>query len=61
MKSKVQTRKEIQDAMLTYFAKGGCINKIPSKRRQYKEPKVEVVEIEVEYLPQVLRQKYFLE
>lgn len=58
MKSKLEMRKLIETQMLTYISEGKSVTKIAKKNKQ---PKEKVVEIEVNNLPQALKNKYFAE
>ena len=62
MKSKADLRKQLEAGMAVFLSEGKQISKLPAHgKKQPKQPKEEVVEIEVQYLPAVLQKKYFAE
>lgn len=62
MKSKIELRKQLEAGMAVFLSQGNVITKVPIKSaKKPKQPKEEVVEIEVGYLPKALQQKYFAE
>lgn len=60
MKSKADLRKQLEVGIAIFLSEGQCVNKLPTygKKRALK-PKEKTVEIEVEYLPRALQNKYF--
>lgn len=61
--NKNDVRKAIADGMITFLASGKKISKgksaIPKKYQPYKVSKEEIVEIQVDLLPEALRKKHF--
>jgi hypothetical protein len=60
MKSKVDIRKQLEEGLAVFLGQGKQITKCEPKKKQNK-PKEEIVEIEVDFLPKALQQKYFKE
>lgn len=62
MKTKADLRKQLEAGVAVFLSEGKQINKLPTygKKRQ-KQPKEQIVEIEVDYLPRALQKKYFAE
>lgn len=58
-----QIRKQLQEDMAVFLSSGKQITKIDTVKPRQKrtQPKEKVVEIEVDYLPKALQQKYFAE
>ncbi len=58
-----QIRKQLQEGMAVFLSSGKQITKIDTVKPRQKrtQPKEKVVEIEVDYLPKALQQKYFAE
>ncbi len=62
MKSKIELRKQLEAGMAVFLSQGNVITKAPMKsEKKPKQPKEQVVEIEVDFLPKALQQKYFAE
>lgn len=63
MKSKIDIRKQLEAGLSLFLSQGKQITKMPTNgtKRKIAKPKEQVVEIEVEYLPKALQQKYFAE
>lgn len=61
--TKEQIRKQLQEGMAVFLSSGKQITKIDTVKPRQKrtQPKEKVVEIEVDYLPKALQQKYFAE
>lgn len=61
-KTREQIRKELQAGMAIFLSEGKTITRLePKKAKNKRQPKEEVVEIEVDFLPTILKQKYFSE
>jgi hypothetical protein len=61
-KTREQIRAELQAGMAIFLSEGKMITKIDAKKPKVKrQPKEQIVEIEVDFLPTTLRQKYFSE
>ena len=59
---KSDQRKFLEQSMLSYISSGKNITKCPTYgSKKPKAPKEEVVEIEVDYLPQSLKARFFPE
>lgn len=64
MKSKQDVRKQLEAGLSVFFGNGGSITKVPTQKsrgKKHSEPKEEIVEVEVDYLPKALKDKYFAE
>ena len=62
MKSKMDLRKQLEAGMAVFLSQGNVITKAPMKgAKKPKQHKEQVIEIEVDYLPKALKQKYFAE
>lgn len=63
MKTKADLRKQLEAGVAVFLSEGKQINKLPTYggKKKPKQPKEEMVEIEVEYLPVALQKKYFAE
>lgn len=62
MKTKADLRKQLEAGVAVFLSEGRVINKIPAHgKKKPKQPKEEVVEIEVDFLPLALQKKYFAE
>jgi hypothetical protein len=64
MKSKQDIRKQLEAGMAVFLSEGKQITKVSAEKPRGKrssQPKEKVVEIEVDYLPTALQQKYFAE
>lgn len=61
--TKEQIRKQLQEGIAVFLSSGKQITKIDTVKPRQKrtQPKEKVVEIEVDYLPKALQQKYFAE
>lgn len=60
MNSKIKLRKQLEAGMAVFLSQGNVITKAPMKgTKKPKQPKEEIVEIEVDHLPKALQQKYF--
>lgn len=63
MKSKSDIRKQLEADMLVFLAQGKQIQKVKpaGSRKKNSTPKEKTVEIEIDFLPQALREKHFAE
>lgn len=63
MKSNKQaTREQLQADMAKFFSSGKTVTKCDAiKQKAKKQPKEQIVEIEVDFLPKALQDKYFAE
>lgn len=64
MKSKQDVRKQLEAGLSVFFGNGGSITKVPPQKprgQRSSQPKEKIVEIEVDYLPKALQNKYFAE
>lgn len=64
MRSKQDVRKQLEAGLSVFFGNGGSITKVPSQKprgQRSSQPKEKIVEIEVDYLPKALQNKYFAE
>ena len=64
MKSKQDVRKQLEAGLSVFFGNGGSVTKVPSQKprnQRSSQPKEKIVEIEVDYLPKALQNKYFAE
>lgn len=62
MKSKQDIRKQLEAGVAVFLSQGGEIKKAAAQKPKGKrssQPKEQVVEIEVEFLPKALQTKYF--
>lgn len=59
---KFDMRAQLEAGMAVFLSEGKTITRVNAKKQKGKrkiEPKVEMVEIEVEFLPEALRSKHF--
>lgn len=64
MKSKQDIRKQLEAGMAVFLSEGKLITKIEAQKprgQRSSQPKEKIVEIEVDYLPKALQNKYFAE
>lgn len=63
--TKKEMRQVLNEGLAVYFASGKAITKCPTVTRNKRVPKIEieedVVEIEVDLLPEALRKRFFEE
>lgn len=61
--TKEQIRKQLAAGVAVFLSSGKQITKVDSVKPRQKrtEPKEKIVEIEVDFLPKALQQKYFAE
>lgn len=61
MSNKVDLRKQLETDVAMFLAKGNFITKVPmqGKKRFAKPKEEEIVEIEVDHLPEALQKKFF--
>ena len=57
--NKAKSRKELESSVLMFLAGGGQITKYKTLGTKRKPKKEKIVEIEVEFLPEHLRNKHF--
>ena len=61
MKSKSEMRKQLQAGMAMFLSQGKEVTKLKTYGTKRTPAKEKVVEIEVNFLPQALQQKFFSE
>ena len=62
MSIKSDIRKQLEAGMAVFLGEGKTITKLPAEKKRGKrpsQPKEEVVEIEIDFLPKALREKHF--
>lgn len=57
---KIDVRKKIESGMNLFLAEGKVITKVNSKKKKQKPMKEVVVEINTDFIPAPLRDKYFI-